>query len=141
MKLRRIDDKKEIEEKRQEGLFESELRYLDDNDVLCYVEEENDIVAIIRMSEDVEESNSVWIDEFEVLKKYRGQGKGKFIIVQFIKRHNWRVRLCAKNKMVAKFWKKCGFKEENEGDIEIYMYWEGKDELKTESSHRPYEIR
>ena len=63
MKLRRIDDKKEIEEKRQEGLFESELRYLDDNDVLCYVEEENDIVAIIRMSEDVEESNSVWIDE------------------------------------------------------------------------------
>ena len=40
MKLRRIDDKKEIEEKRQEGLFESELRYLDDNDVLCYVEEE-----------------------------------------------------------------------------------------------------
>ena len=29
----------------------------------------NDIVAIIRMSEDVEESNSVWIDEFEVLKK------------------------------------------------------------------------
>jgi hypothetical protein len=43
--------------------------------------------------------------------------------------------------MVAKFWKKCGFKEENEGDIEIYMYWEGKDELKTESSHRPYEIR
>ena len=82
MKLRRIDDKKEIEEKRQEGLFESELRYLDDNDVLCYVEEENDIVAIIRMSEDVEESNSVWIDEFEVLKKYRGQGKGKFIIEQ-----------------------------------------------------------
>jgi hypothetical protein len=75
MKLRRIDDKKEIEEKRQEGLFESELRYLDDNDVLCYVEEENDIVAIIRMSEDVEESNSVWIDEFEVLKNIEGREK------------------------------------------------------------------
>lgn len=89
----------------------------------CY-EMNNQIIAIIRLSQILEDKGVIWIDEFEVLREYRKQGVGQKIIRGFLEECDFPIILMAKNKSVANFWQKCGFEYEIDEWNEIKMIFE-----------------
>lgn len=84
-----------------------------EEDYLYLFEKNSGVCAVIRLSIDPYDSDVLWIDEFEIVRDYRDQGIGKLIISDFLKECNSVVKLLAKNKVVAKFWHKCGFQYDN----------------------------
>lgn len=89
----------------------------------CY-KMNNQIIAIIRLSQISEDKGVIWIDEFEVLREYRNQGIGKKVVQGFLEECDSPVTLMAKNKTVANFWQKCGFEYEIDEWNEIKMLFE-----------------
>lgn len=94
-----------------------------ENSSLLLFKQNGNICALISFSQDTTSKNTIFIDEFEVLKNYRKQGIGKQIINEFIQSRNSNIRLLAKNESVEEFWYKCGFQLEYESDDEIPMIY------------------
>ena len=101
----------EIRELKANGVLELPWDYLDENEFLYLYKDNNVACAVIRLSEDPIE-DWIWIDEFEVIREYRGKGLGRCIICEFLNKCDRVVKLLAKNKSVAEFWNKCGFEYE-----------------------------
>lgn len=117
----RIATTEEIQEMKINRVLELPWDYLEDGEFICLFEIDGNICAVIRLSPDPIDNDVIWIDEFEVVRKYRKQGMGKSIICDFLKDCNEVVKLLAKNKSVAIFWEKCGFQYDNETWAEIPM--------------------
>lgn len=100
--------------------------FLGDNKGLFFCVNDNNIVAVIRLSQDPLDNDVTWIDEFEVIREYRNQGFGKKIVLEFLDTYDSVVKLLAKNQYVSRFWRKCGFKYDNPTEDEITMIYCGK---------------
>lgn len=98
----------------------------EDDDILAVYIINNDICAAIHISPDSLDEQVVWIDEFEVLRKFRRQGIGHQIIEQVLKKFNNPVKLLAKNKQIQKFWMKCGFEDDGVSWAEIPLIYNRK---------------
>lgn len=123
MNYREIDYNEIMQLKKDENL---ELQWYNfgENDPLYAFEKDGETIALIRLSEDPYESNTIWIDEFEVVRQYRGQGVGQRIIKEILKDVNCKVKLMAKNEDIEKFWNKCGFQCKTPSEHEIEMEYE-----------------
>lgn len=88
-----------------------ELPWMCDESDWLYIFKINDCVcAALNMTLDPCEKEIIWIDEFEVIRSYRKQKIGNTIIKDLLKSVDVEIKLLAKNKVVAEFWHKCGFK-------------------------------
>lgn len=90
------------------------------NSLHCY-KINNQICAIISVSQIPEDNGVMWIDNFEVLQRYRGKGIGKRSVSDFLKKYDCPITLIAKDTEVADFWLKCGFEYEIYDQYEIKM--------------------
>lgn len=95
-----------------------EEKYMDNLEV---VEDNNGVAIALILYNYLEDRHTceLQIGEFEVTPCLRGQGKGKEIILQFLKEHPTSVELMALDDGAAEFWRKCGFTGEVSG---MYFY-------------------
>lgn len=113
----------EIQKMKIDGMLELPWNCLEDNEFIYLFEMDGNAYAVIRLSSDPLDSNVIWIDEFEIIRDYRKRGIGKLIICGILKECNMVVKLLAKNKLVAKFWEKCGFQYDDATWAEISMIY------------------
>lgn len=73
------------------------------NSIYCY-KINNQIHAVIEVFKIPEDKGVMWIDNFEVLKKYRGQGIGQRSVREFLKKCDCPITLIAESEEVAVFW-------------------------------------
>lgn len=116
-------DYKEIRELKMDFILELPWNYPEEGEHVWKYEMDNLPIAFIRLSLDPVDKASIWIDEFEVIKKYRRQGRGKRLIWEFLKGVKSDVKLLAKNKNVQLFWEKCGFVDNGITWAEIPMIY------------------
>lgn len=102
-------DYKEIKELKKNSILELPWDFPEKGEYIRKYEMNNVPIAFIRSSPDPEDKKSIFIDEFEVIKRYRKQGLGKKLICEFLEGADSDVKLLAKNKGVQIFWEKCGF--------------------------------
>lgn len=112
---------KEINQLKKDNILEMPWNFLEEFDFIYLYEKNNDICAVIKISIDPVDADIIWIDEFEIVRKYRKQGIGRRIICELLEDCNNTVKLLAKNSIVADFWYKCGFQYENISNEEIEM--------------------
>lgn len=102
----------------------------EEDDILAVYTINNDVCAAIHISPDPLDKQVVWIDEFEVLRKFRKQGVGYQIIEQVLKEFDNPVKLLAKNKQIQEFWTKCGFEDDGVTWAEIPLIYNRNKKVK-----------
>ncbi len=119
-------DYKEIEKLKRSSILELPWDLLEDDEVIWKYEKKKLPIAYLRLSPDPKDKSVIWIDEFEVIREYRGQGLGKKVISDFLDEIGLDVKLMAKNKGVQLFWEKCGFEDDGITWAEIPMIYKRK---------------
>lgn len=119
----RVAKYEEVQQLKRDKILELPWDYLEDGEFLYLFEKESCVCAVIRLSMDPIDNEITWIDEFEVVRRYRNQGLGRLIIDSFLEDYDKVVKLMAKNKSVAEFWHKCGFRYDNPSWAEIPMIY------------------
>lgn len=119
----RVAKYEEVEQLKRDKILELPWDCLEDGEFLYLFEKDSCVCAVIRLSMDPIDNEITWIDEFEVVRKYRNQGLGRLIIDGFLEDYDKVVKLMAKNKLVAEFWNKCGFQYDNPSWAEIPMIY------------------
>lgn len=115
----------EVKQLKQDKILELPWAFLEESESEFFSKfvVNNCVCAVLRVSIDPLDEDVMWIEEFEILSAYRGQGIGLNIICEFLKDCDNVVKLMAKNKSVAKFWHKCGFQYESSSCAEIPMIY------------------
>lgn len=84
-----------------------EEEYIDETQIIC--DDAGVMIAMINFYFTDEKEEEMFIALFEVFSRYRNNGLGEKIILQFLENYKGEVNLLPSDEKSMKFWEKCGF--------------------------------